>query len=226
MAKTDRLWSSLSKRTKQNYKRQGVTPAMYNARWDKLADSTRRKYERNGVTRNLFNDPKRHVENRDLFSTARGKGPVPYMAQRAQQVGLLPKDRDLRLVPKRELDRELSRIQAQLPEAGRRFNVFERAKFYGMDSKDQVIPFSKLSPDQQLTAAELWNRVMDTREHEREDDWLRRKKDLKHHPFNKYREVDFVNAKTQFLGWLDEQGVSTDVEDWQFFRELYKSAFA
>jgi DNA-binding transcriptional MocR family regulator len=194
--------------------------------WSTLKPATKERYRRNGVTPAMYNNPKRRVENRDLFLTAQGKAPLPYAAQRAQQVGLLPKDRDLRLMPKKELDRELSRVQAQLPEAGRRFNIFERAKFYGMDSRDQIIPFSKLSPDQQLTAAELWNRVMDTRDHEREDDWLRRKKDLKGHPFNRYREADFVDAKTQFLGWLDEQGVRTDVEDWQFFRELYKSAFA
>lgn len=185
MAYRKRLWSSLAPSTKAKYKRAGVTPAMYN-------------------------NPKRHVENRDLFLTAQGKAPVSYLAQRAKDVGLLP-DVNLRLTPKRELNKLVDAVQDQIAPTGYRHDVFAKASWYGMNDSDQVIPFSKLSDDEKFRAAQLWNDVMDTRDHELKS--------------NKYRESDFVAAKNQFLGWLDEQGIKTDVEDWQFFRELYKSAF-
>jgi hypothetical protein len=69
--------------------------------WSSLKPSTKARYKRNGVTPQMYNSPKKRAENRDLFRTAQGHAPQSYAVQRAKTHGLeyMVKDFD-KLSPK------------------------------------------------------------------------------------------------------------------------------
>ena len=177
-----RLWSSLAPTTKARYKRSGITPAMYN-------------------------NPKRREENKDLFRTAQGKAPQSYTVQRAKQLGIDKEIPKFFSLPRKEQEKLTDMYSGELASRAERRRIIDKAKSFGIDG---VSPFDKMTETDQLLSAELWNRVMDT------------KNPRTGHLFSR---DDYEIAKLQFLGFLDENGYDDSIEDWQFFKEIYKNSF-
>ena len=182
MAAKKRLWSSLAPTTKARYKRNGITPAMYN-------------------------NPTKRKENVDLFRSAQGKAPQSYTVQRAKQLGISDAIPKFYSLPRKDQERLTDMYSGELASRAERQRIIKRAKDYGIDG---VIPFGSMNSTDQMLSAELWNRVMDT-------------KDNKTGHLTSRDDYEF--AKLQFLGFLDDRGLDDSIEDWQFFKELYKSSF-
>jgi hypothetical protein len=155
----------------------------------------------------MYNSPKRREENKDLFRTAMGKAPASYQVQRARELGIRDAIPKFNLLPRKDQERLTDMYSGELSNRAERQRVIKRAKDYGIDG---VIPFGELGDTDQLLSAELWNRVMDT-------------KDKKTGHLTS--RDDYEYAKLQFLGFLDDRGLDDSIEDWQFFRELYRTSF-
>lgn len=155
----------------------------------------------------MYNNPTRRKENADLFKTAQGKAPQSYTVQRAKQLGInqaIPKFFSL---PRKEQEKLTDMYTGELQSRAERERVIDRAKGFGIDG---IIPFGSMNSTDQMLSAELWNRVMDTKD--------ARTKHLTSRD-------DYELAKLQFLGFLDDRGMDDSIEDWQVFKEMYKSSF-
>lgn len=155
----------------------------------------------------MYNNPTRRKENADLFKTAQGKAPQSYSVQRAKQLGIndaIPKFYSL---PRKQQERLTDMYSGELFSRAERERVINKAMSFGIDG---VIPFDAMTSTDQLLAAELWNNVMDT-------------KDARTgHLTSK---DDYYYAKLQFLGFLDDRGYDDSIEDWQFYKEMYRNSF-
>lgn len=155
----------------------------------------------------MYNNPTRRKENADLFRTAQGKAPVSYTVQRARELGIRDAIPKFNLLPRKEQERLTDMYSGELANRAERQRVIKRAKDYGIDG---VIPFGDLNSTDQMLSAELWNRIMDT-------------KDARTGHLSSRDDYEF--AKLQFLGFLDDRDLDDSIEDWQIFKELYKSSF-
>lgn len=155
----------------------------------------------------MYNSPQKRKDNADLFRTAMGKAPQSYAAQRAKQLGIRNEIKGFDTLPRVEQNRLTDMYAGELANRAERERVIGKAKKYGIDG---VMPFGQLDNTQQMIASELWNNVMDT------------KSQVTGHLVSR---DDYEFAKLQFLGYLDENGFDDGIEDWQFFRELYRTSF-
>jgi len=176
--------------------------------WSQLAPTTKARYKRAGITPHMYNSPQKRKDNADLFRTAMGKAPQSYAAQRAKELGVGDFVPHFDTLPRKEQNRLTEMYSGELANRAERQRVIGKAKKYGIDG---VIPFDRLNDSQQMISSELWNNVMDT------------KSGVTGHLTSR---DDYEFAKLQFLGYLDENGFDDGIEDWQFFRELYRTSFS
>lgn len=97
--------------------------------WSQLAPSTKARYKRNGITPAMYNSPTKRKDNADLFKTAQGKAPQSYLVQRAKDLGIQNEIPNYFGLPRKEQDKLADKW---LPELKDRPERIKRAKDWGI----------------------------------------------------------------------------------------------
>ena len=124
--------------------------------WSQLAPSTKARYKRNGITPQMYNSPRLREENKDLFRTAQGHAPESYMVQRARELGARDVNPEFNLLPRAQKEKFADQF---LYAQESRKAVTDRAKYYGIDAV--IPPFERMSRAQQDEISDLYLKVMD-----------------------------------------------------------------
>lgn len=168
--------------------------------WSSLAPSTKARYKRNGITAAMYNSPTKRKDNADLFKTAMGKAPQSYAVQRAKELGIQNEIPNFYGLTRAQQDKA---VDNWLPELQDRPKRIKRAKDWGIND---VMPFDTLTPVQQIQAADLWLDMMHT------------KSDVTGHLISKNK---YMDAKLQFMGWMDDNGMDPGFSDGDVMKNLY-----